>query len=358
MDSLRNFYERWKQKAQDNPRKTAIWVGIVLLFFLGFLVPVDPPHVVLSGEPIFSNGPQWFTNTILTTLIVDLILIVSALFATRNIKMIPSGIQNFYEAIIEYLFGLSESVAGKDAARYFPWVVTIFLFVIISNWSGLIPGMGSIGVYQTPDHGDEIHSEAPAEGEEAPAEGEGEDEGDSHGYFWDAQLAMADGSLVLVEPAARESYSPFAAEEEGHAKFVPFFRAPSADLNTTFALALITMFMVQFWGVKALGPGYFKKFFVWSGANIAMKLLNAFVGILELISEFARIIAFGFRLFGNIFAGEVMLMTMAFLIAFLLPLPFYFLEILVGAVQALVFMMLALVFFSMSTQSHDHEHDH
>ena len=87
-----------------------------------------------------------------------------------------------------------------------------------------------------------------------------------------------------------------------------------------------------------------------------MKLLNAFVGVLELISEFARIIAFGFRLFGNIFAGEVMLMTMAFLIAFLLPLPFYFLEILVGAVQALVFMMLALVFFSMSTQSHEHEH--
>ena len=87
-----------------------------------------------------------------------------------------------------------------------------------------------------------------------------------------------------------------------------------------------------------------------------MKLLNAFVGILELISEFARVIAFGFRLFGNIFAGEVMLATMAFLIAFLLPLPFYMLEIFVGVVQALVFMMLALVFFSMSTQSHDHEH--
>jgi F-type H+-transporting ATPase subunit a len=351
MDSLRNFYERWKQKAQDNPRKTAIWVGIVVLFFLGFLVPVDPPHVALSGEPIFSNGPQWFTNSILTTLIVDLLLIISALFATRNIKMVPGGLQNFYEAVLEYLLGLSESVAGKDAQRYFPWVVTIFLFVIVSNWSGLIPGVGSVGVVHRADHSGDVHSEEPAEHEEQPAE-----EGDDHGYFWDAQLAMADGNLVLVEPAARESFSPFAAEEEGHDKFVPFFRAPSADLNTTFALALVTMFMVQVWGVKALGASYFKKFFVWHGEGIAMKLLNAFVGALELISEFARIIAFGFRLFGNIFAGEVMLMTMAFLIAFLLPLPFYFLEILVGAVQALVFMMLALVFFSMSTQSHDHDH--
>ena len=89
MESVRNYYERWKKKAQENPRKTAIWVGIVLLFFLGFLVPVDPPHVSLSGEPIFSNGPQWFTNTILTTIIVDLLLIISALFATRGMKMIP-----------------------------------------------------------------------------------------------------------------------------------------------------------------------------------------------------------------------------------------------------------------------------
>ncbi len=116
------------------------------------------------------------------------------------------------------------------------------------------------------------------------------------------------------------------------------------------------MITVQVFGVQALGLGYFGKFFVWQGPNISMKLLNGFVGLLELVSEFARVIAFGFRLFGNIFAGEVMLATMAFLIAFLLPLPFYMLEIFVGLVQALVFMMLALVFFSMSTQSHDHEH--
>jgi F-type H+-transporting ATPase subunit a len=115
------------------------------------------------------------------------------------------------------------------------------------------------------------------------------------------------------------------------------------------------MFLVQVWGVRALGGKYFKKFFNASGHGF-MKGINAFVGILELISEFARIIAFGFRLFGNIFAGEIVLATMAFLVMFLLPVPFYILEVFVGFVQALVFMMLALVFFSMSTISHEHDH--
>jgi F-type H+-transporting ATPase subunit a len=347
MESLKNFFSRTKEKAQNNPRKTAIWVGITLLFFLSFLIPVDPPHVSLSGEPIFSNGPKWFTNSMLTTFLVDIFLIVVAVFATHSMKMIPSGVQNFMEMVLEYLLGMSEGIAGKDARKYFPWVVTIFLFVVISNWSGLIPGVGSIGIYQSAEgHTEDVqHEEVPA-GEEAPAD-------DGHGFLLDGQLAMADGNLILTESSAIE-----AAEdaEEGHAKFVPFFRAPSADLNVTFALALVTMITVQVFGVQALGMSYFKKFFVWNGANIYMKLLNAFVGILELISEFARIIAFGFRLFGNVFAGEVMLATMAFLIAFLLPLPFYMLEIFVGLVQALVFMMLALVFFSMSTQSHEHEH--
>jgi F-type H+-transporting ATPase subunit a len=116
------------------------------------------------------------------------------------------------------------------------------------------------------------------------------------------------------------------------------------------------MFMVQFFGVQSLGFGYFGKFFVWRGENLGMKFINAFVGILELISEFSRLVAFGFRLFGNIFAGEIILATMAFLITFLLPVPFYILEIFVGFIQALVFMMLALVFFSMATVSHDAEH--
>lgn len=116
------------------------------------------------------------------------------------------------------------------------------------------------------------------------------------------------------------------------------------------------MVMVQVWGIGALGLGYFKKFFQFNGPNLGMKLISSFVGILELLSEFSRLIAFGFRLFGNIFAGEIVLATMAFLVAYLLPVPFYILEVFVGVVQALVFMMLALVFFTMATMSHEHEH--
>jgi F-type H+-transporting ATPase subunit a len=117
------------------------------------------------------------------------------------------------------------------------------------------------------------------------------------------------------------------------------------------------MFMVQVHGIRALGGGYFRKFWNTSGHGF-MKGINVFVSILELISEVSRIISFGFRLFGNIFAGEIVLATMAFLVAFLIPLPFYLLEILVAAVQALVFMMLALVFFTMATISHAHGDEH
>lgn len=339
----RNLFQKIGDYARNQPRKMAIWVGLVLLLFVGFFIPVDPPHVSMGGEPLFSNGPAWFTNSFFTTILVDIFLIVLALLATRGMKMVPSGLQNMMEMVVEGLFGLCESVAGKDTARYFPWVATIFLFIIFSNWSGIIPGVGSIGIV----HGSEdTHIEEPAEGEEATEE--------EHSRNLDGQLAMAGGDLILVEPLDVEP--ALAAAEEGHAKFVPLFRPPSADLNMTFALALVTMFMVQYFGVRALGKNYFTKFFTLRGEG-AMKGINAFVGILELISEFSKILSFGFRLFGNVFAGEIILMTMAFLITFLLPVPFYVLEVFVGFVQALVFMMLAVIFFSLSTVSHGGE-DH
>jgi F-type H+-transporting ATPase subunit a len=236
--------------------------------------------------------------------------------------------------VIEYFYGLAEQIAGKSARKFFPWIMTIFLFVIVANWTGFFPGVGSIGVVQT-------HSE---EHEEGTAEEEAR--------RYAGQLAMSDGNLVLLSGEEAQ-----AKAEEGY-HFIPTLRAPTADLNTTFALALVTMFMVQFWGVRALGFSYFRKFFTFAGKGF-MRPINAFVGILELVSEFSRILSFGFRLFGNIFAGEIVLATMAFLVAFIIPLPFYLLETFVGFVQALVFTMLALVFFSMATVGHhDHEESH
>ncbi len=338
---------------------TSIVVGLLLLsVIVRAIAPVPAPHVALSGEPIFSNGPAWLTNSILMTIIVDIILIALALLTRFRMKEIPSGLQNVMEMVVEALYGLAESVAGKNAAKFFPWAATLFLLIILSNWSGLVPGVGSIGFY----HPTEVHSEEPATDEGTPTEENTTDE--SHGYNLTNQLAMADGKLVLVSledvqaaPATTGLLAPLAAESE-HGKFVPLLRAPSADLNMTFALAIMTMVMVQVWGVRFLGGSYFRKFFNASGPNGFMKGINAFVGILELISEVSRILSFGFRLFGNIFAGEIVLATMAFLVAFLIPVPFYMLEVFVGFVQALVFMMLALVFFQMASVSHGGHDEH
>lgn len=363
-DMFKSLTDRFMAWVNANPRRARTIGGVLLLLILSivvnnYILPVPPPHVVLHGEPIRSGG--WLTNALLTTLIVDILLLAGAFFATRNMQLVPSGLQNVFEAVIEYLYNLAESVAGKAAPNYFPWAATIFLFVLLSNYSGLIPGVGSIGYFQpsdeahanqirlagqlamadgklileqdatpTPAEGDHQEGTAPAEGDHAAAEGE--------------HAAPAEGD--------------HAPAEGGHSeKFVPLFRAPSADLNTTFALALATMVMVQVTGVRALGSKYFGKFWNTSGHG-AMKGINIFVSILEAISELSRILSFAFRLFGNIFAGEVVLATMSFLIMFLIPVPFYALELLVGAVQALVFAMLSLVFFSMATISHDHADDH
>ena len=189
-----------------NKRKAWTIIVIVLLFAsvvfaLTFQVP--PPHVALSGEPIFSNGPAWLTNSILMTILVDIFLILLALITRFSLKEIPGGLQNMMEGLIEALYGLAESVAGKNAGKFFSWVATIFLFVIISNWSGLIPGVGSIGFY----HPTETHSEEqPAE--EQPAEG-----ADSHSFRWDGQLAMAGNSIILAAPEAVQA-APAAAESE------------------------------------------------------------------------------------------------------------------------------------------------
>ncbi len=319
MNKLVGFFTNLVQ----NPRRRNLTLGVIILLVGSILLKplMSSPHVSLAAEPLLENGPSWFTNALLTTFIVDIILIVLALATRAGLKEgVPSGLINVMEMVIEGLYGLVENVVGKNAKRFFPIAATIFLFVIVSNYSGLIPGVGSIGL----THG----------------AGEG-----SQSIFLQNQVAAADEKVA---------FSLFSAEE-GKAKFVPLFRAPSADLNVTFALALITMVMVQYYGVRTLGGKYFKKFFNFGGKGF-MGAIFGVVGILELISEIAKIISFAFRLFGNIFAGEVLLAVMAFLVAFLLPMPFYGLELFVGFIQAFVFMMLAVVFFSTAMVSHDDHH--
>jgi F-type H+-transporting ATPase subunit a len=155
---------------------------------------------------------------------------------------------------------------------------------------------------------------------------------------------VANGAVLTATPAP---------PEEGYV-VVPWLRAPSADLNFTLALAVVTVVLTQYFGVKAQRGHYFKKFFDTSGfkQGAFMGLIGIFVGILELVGELARLLSFSFRLFGNIFAGEVLLLVMAFLVPYIASLPFYGLELFVGFIQAAVFMMLAVVFMSMATEGH------
>ena len=298
-------------------------IGAIVLLVLS-VVPffnAPPPHVELAAEALLEHGPKWFTNGLLTTILVDIIIILMAVFAVSRMKEIPGTWQNIVEMLVEGMWNLTQSIAGHGSAnsrKFFPWVITIFIFVLVSNYIGLLPGFGSIGIY----HGAAADSHTQAE--------------------LGNQLAMAGSEAVAVAAAA----------EEGKPVLVPLFRSPSADLNMTLALALISVFMTQFFGVQALGMRYFTKFF----KNPFKDGMGAIVGFFELIAEISKIISFSFRLFGNVFAGEVVLLVMAFLVTFLLPSIFYGLELFIGFIQALVFMLLTLAFFTMATVSHDDHH--
>lgn len=318
-------------------RNLLILLAIVALFVLSSLLglKVPSPVVSLAAEPVFHIGPLTITNAVLTAWIIMILLIILALLTTRrmpknldqasNQDLVPSGLQNFMEIVIEALYNMSHSIGGRWTPKFFPIVATIFIFVLVSNWMGLLPGFGSIGILEPPH-----------------AEGEA-------GF-------IANGAILTGVEAPEPAHGEHG---EGYI-LVPFFRPPSTDLNFTIALGLMVVILSQYFGVKALGPGYFKKFFDLSGFKQGAfnGVVGIFVSVLELISEIARVLSFGFRLFGNIFAGEVLLGVMAFLIPYIASLPFYGLEVFVGFIQAAVFMMLALVFFVMATVGHGHEEHH
>ena len=233
--------------------------------------------IVLKPEVLGHIGFLPVTNTLLVSWIVMTILTIVSVVTTFRLRAVPSGLQNFMELIIEGGYGMVEDLAKSKAKVFFPFVFTFFLFIIMANWVGLIPGMGTI---------------------------------------------------------------TFRGQ--------PLFRSMSSDLNMTLSLALVSAVATHFFAIKYLGLGAYLKRWV----SLEMFPVFLFVGILEIVSEFTKIISLSFRLFGNIFAGEVVLSTIAGIFAFVLPLPFYGLEIVVGFVQAAVFMMLTLVFMVLLTEKH------
>jgi len=277
------------------------------------------PEISLAAEeiplpfvlPFLGNSVP---NTLPATWLTMLVLIDVAFFATRKMELVPPGFQNAVETIVEMFYNFVEGVAGEKTRVFFPLVATFFFFILISNWMGILPGYGSFGVK-------EIH--------------------------------------------------------EGHEVIIPFFRSANAHLSTTIALAIVSVGATQYFGFKLLGLPFLGRYFTFKSSprkeegevsgfaklvgklgGFMERIGNAFAGILELVSEFIKILSFSFRLFGNIFAGEVLLIVVAYLAAFLASLPFMFLEIFVGFVQALIFSMLSLVFFMIATAHHGSGESH
>ena len=411
--------------------------GIVVVLgwlAIGLLVAQGPqPEIVVPAEVITTLGPLNLSNTLITAWIVMAFLIVVSLLATRSMSLIPSGLQNFLESIIAFLYGQVEDIAGeKNAPKFFMVIATFFLFIIVSNWFGLFPIFNAIG--KTEDIGHEIYHElASAEPHKLTLK----DGVYVEGHTFAGTKMEKSGGMAIIKPGTKaidfevhagmtpgealDSYTVFLAhafaglhaseEEIGHpnaelvkharealaatdkapkllvaeaahgdgqgevhgvesaalhdtvtgvdfsrskrfALVIPFFRGVYSDLNNTLALGICSFLIVEFWGFQALGFGYLKKFFNFSSP------IAAFVGLLELLSEFIRMISFAFRLFGNVFAGEVLLLMLTFLMPFLFVDIIYGLELFVGFIQAAVFALLTLVFASMAVESHgDGEHD-
>lgn len=271
----------------------------------------------LQPELIFSIGDFPVTNTILATIFVDIVLVLLVIIVTRKIKPIPNKLQNAIEMLISYFYDMTKGMAGTRTMAIFPWVMTFFIFIVFSNFLGLLPGIGSIGI--TPKAHESSISKTETTHEETVKE-------DSH------------------KGVAKKE-----AKEEPKEHLVSFLRPATSDFNATLALAVISLIVTHALSIKYTGlSDYLSRYFV-------LNPIMLFVGLLELVSEFIKIFSLSFRLFGNIYAGEVVLATISGLFAFLAPLPFLLLESIVAIVQGLVFAMLTLVFMSMLTQKHHGE---
>jgi F-type H+-transporting ATPase subunit a len=312
--------------------------------FLGSpLAHIQLPAESITAKPVIAGFH--ITNTMIATWAAIVLLVVVSYFATRRLSDVPRGLQNVVEVIIEGFLGLAESVAGPEKGRRFlPLVLTIFIFVVVSNWLGILPGFGTIGRVETVE--EVVHH----------AEEKAEDEG-GHADLSKikVQVFEGDGPVAYLpfgsieNEITAEEYEEHGVEEGKQAGvLVPFLRSANTDVNTTLAIALVAMFMVHVWGFTSLGIfGHIGKFI-----NLKAGPIGLFVGVLEAISEVARVISFTFRLFGNIFAGEVLLIAIAFLLPLIGIIPFLGLELFVGLIQAFIFSMLTLVFATMATVSH------
>ncbi|KKS41182.1 ATP synthase F0 subunit A [Candidatus Kuenenbacteria bacterium RIFCSPHIGHO2_12_FULL_42_14] len=257
-------------------------------------------YLSLAAEPVFHIAGLPVTNSIINTWIAVLAFVFfAAAIKIKGIALVPRGVQNFSEYLIETIFGYIDGVTHnrRKSEKFLPIIATIFIFILVLNWMGQLPGTGSIGLWEV---------------------------------------------------------------KAGERRLVPFLRPGTSDLNTTLALAVFAVAATHIFGMATVGIfKHLNKFFNFGGLIRAVKtfnplkiftaMINFFIGLIEIFSEIAKTVSLSLRLFGNVFAGEVLLTVMASLIAYLVPIPFMFLELLVGIVQATIFAMLTLVFMEVAT---------
>jgi F-type H+-transporting ATPase subunit a len=327
------------------------------------------PHIQLPAEavfpleghdPLFYLGGQGFyiTNTMISTWLAMVIVIIIAWNIRKQLKrgdMVLTGVSGAIAALLEGFYGMTESTAGKWAKQIFPWFATIFLLVLFVNLQELVPGPDGFGYLHESDHGypKQVLLGGALETIVKPAEGE-------EAHTEEAAPADAHGD------EAADDHS-----EGGHGySLVPFWRVASTDLNFTASLAIISVVMTQVIGFRALGGGYLTKY--WNGKDVVkawkqprlgnpmdfiIGLVKWFASVLEIIAEISKILSFTFRLFGVIFAGSVLLFFLGSMTGGLGQSIAVLLELLFGPLQALVFGMLTMMFMSMATVSHDHDHE-
>jgi F-type H+-transporting ATPase subunit a len=273
---------------------------------------VPRPHVALPAEPVAHIGSFSITNTLLASWFTILVLAGLSYLATRKMKLIPGGGQGMAEVVVEGLLNFVESVAGKKHARMlFAGVATIFIYVISNAYLALLPFFGTIGIH---------HS------------------------------------------------------AHGHEEFIAIFRAANTDVNVPLSIALSSFFFVESWGMRAIGTSHYLSEFInvrqflqglkelFTGKiktgpmNMVFGFISLFVGVLEIFSHLTRMLSFTFRLFGNMTAGEILILVASFLIPLVFAIPFYGLELLIGMIQALIFGGLTLVFGTIAVSPHEEEH--
>jgi F-type H+-transporting ATPase subunit a len=315
----------------------------VRMFLLGYkLALLVVPAAILAECLLYFSQP--IPNTLPSSWLTLIILIGIGLAYNRAQRQEgpPSRFQVAVEAVVEGMLGFMNNAVGEKAKLFLPLVATFFLFIAISNWCGILPGFGSVGV-RVAHHAEEVVVDEAVEHDEHAEAESGEHE-----------------------------------EHDEHLELVPFFRSANAHLSTTVALAIISVAAAQYFGFKVQGKHYLDKYLnfrasspkpdpatqqglqgaVSKVARIVEIVVNGVVGLIEIVLEALKVLPFSFRLFGNIFAGEVLLFVVSYLFLFIFPIIFLGLELFVGLIQGLIFAMLTLVFFSIATTSHHGEESH